>query len=174
MTDFNERLNRIAESRGITPTPDPVVTKQLPKLTASDPNQPPFLLIPLAIIIGAFAVLAGRVFQLVVMGDGLQESVLIPPQLGVAGIAVALVLCGIYERLCRGSNEIRGAVTIGFLAMAFGEGLLADTFPGLWTDIYQADYLEFALGEVGDPGVTLQSELEYAATPVALEQSEDK
>lgn len=151
MSEFEDRLRHIEEKRRPAPPP----SKDTGPVTSFDHSGSDglgfrgILMLPIGVALGALAVVFGGVLKVAVIDGGLSEGTPIPPQLGVTAFIVALVLSTLADRVIGLGAAGKIAVTVGFIGMMWGEGLLAERFPATWIQLYQAEYLAFALGERG-------------------------
>lgn len=153
---FEDRLSRIAGDA--RPMPPPVATI----LERDDPTPRAriglvrlLIMLPLAIALGAASVLLGGVVQVAIIDGGLTPATAIPPQLGFVAFGIAFVLSFLIDRLMGGGALAPLAVTVGFIGMIWGEAQLAEMYPELWLEIYQAKYLTPALELLAENGIEL-------------------
>lgn len=99
------------------------------------------LVLPLAAALGAGSVMLGGIVQVALIDGGLTGATPIPPQLGYAAFGIAFVLSFLIDKLMGGGIAAPLAVTAGFVAMIWGEVYLAEMYPEVWIDIYNAKYL---------------------------------
>lgn len=150
MTTFEQRLARIEATHGPVKKSNMILSYGEPA-DVQEPFNPLvlLLLLPFAIALGAASVVAGGVFQVAILDGGLGAASPVPPALGPSAFGIVLVLCVLVDRLTRSDHIGPIAVTLGFVGMLWGEGRLAQMYPELWTQIYQAEYLFTAMEAVG-------------------------
>lgn len=139
---FEDRLARIAcDARPMPPPPVTILERDTPKSRTRISAKRAMVMVPLALLMGAFAVLIGGVVQVAILDGGMTADTVIPPQLGYITFGIAFLLSILIDRLIGGGVLAPLAVTVGFVAMMWGEMHLAEMYPALWFDIYQANYL---------------------------------
>ncbi|ABD53618.1 hypothetical protein [Jannaschia sp. CCS1] len=153
-TTFEDRLSRIAGHA--RPMPPPVATileRDTPTPRARIGAVRMLIMLPLAMAMGAAAVLLGGIVQVAIIDGGLTADTAIPPQLGFIAFGIAFVLSFLIDRLVGGGALAPFAVTVGFVAMIWGEAQLAEMYPELWLEIYQAKYLTPVLDLLAENGI---------------------
>ncbi|MEM9320327.1 MAG: hypothetical protein AAGA70_15190 [Pseudomonadota bacterium] len=174
MKSFDERLSSIQSKRRQDAATDRVVASTARSYDHADSDGVGFgavFLFPVAVLIGALSVIAGGVIKVAIVDGGLSPGTLLPPDLGVLSYAMGFAAFFAIDLVFRMGKAGQVGVAIGFFGMMFGEQFLLDAFPEVWIDLYQAEYLEFALGERAYEDLFVVPEDQELPAPLAADSS---
>lgn len=142
MTSFEQRLSQLPYHNAPYPGTSGKgrIVKQAKMATSTGPSMAVSLLaIPIGAFLGALAVVAGGILEVNFIRDVAVSMESIAPPLSFVTFAVAIVLSFLMDKVFRGAWTGRVGVTVGFVAMMWGELELASMYPKIWTTLYDVD-----------------------------------